>query len=71
VTLNTVTGNDQIEKKYWQRIEDKLHRIMLKASPHSLISIQERCVVINQSCSRLGGCLEHVRNAPLGGFTIY
>jgi hypothetical protein len=71
VALNTVTINDQIENKYWQHTEDKLHRIMLKASPHSLRSIQERCAIINQSCSRWSGCLEHMRNAPSGGSTIY
>ena len=69
VSLDAVIGNDQTDKKYWQRVDDKCHRLMPEgvSSPRSLRSLQGRWDVIKAIQS---GCLEEVRNYPPSGCTI-
>ena len=74
VTLDAVTGNDQTGRNYWQRIEDKFYRVIAEGggepSSRTLRSLQGRYDAIKTCCSRWGGCLEQVRQAPPSGFTI-
>jgi hypothetical protein len=60
-------------KKYWQRIEDKFHRLMPKTKePSSRIvrSFQGQYDVIKQCCSWWVRCLEQFRNTPPSGCLI-
>ena len=70
VSIDSVSGNDQTGKKYWQRIEDKFFRMMAKnpsRTPRTYRSLQGRWDIIRVTCTRWVGCLDQVRNAPLSG----
>ena len=64
VTLDAGVGNDQNRARYWQRIEDKYHKLMSMSSLRSLRSLQGWRDFIKQTCSRWTKCIEQLRNAP-------
>jgi hypothetical protein len=73
VTIDSVTGNDQIGKRYWQRIEDKFCNLMPRVATsvtRSYRSLQGRWDTIKASCSHWCGALEQVQNAPPSGIGI-
>jgi hypothetical protein len=73
VTLDSVTGNDQTGKRYWQCIEDKFFKIMPRVATsvtRSYRSLQGRWDAIKDSCSCWCGASEQVRNAPPSGVGI-
>jgi hypothetical protein len=70
VTIDSVTGNDQTGKQYWQHIKDKFCKLMLQVATHSYHSLQGRWDAIKASCSLWCGALEQVRNAPPSGVGI-
>jgi hypothetical protein len=69
-SVDAVTANDQIGKKYGQHIKDKFHRFMSTPSTRSLQSLQGLYDVTKQCCSYWSGCLDQVRNAPPIGCPI-
>jgi hypothetical protein len=73
VTIDSVIGNDQTGKRYWQRTEDKFCKLMPRVATlvtHSYRSLQGRWDAIKASCSRWCGALEQLRNAPPSGVGI-
>jgi hypothetical protein len=61
VTVDLVTGCDQTDKRYWQRIQDKFFKFMPRvASPvtRSYWSLQGRWDAIKTSYSRWSGAFE-------------
>ena len=70
ISLDSIHGADQTGKRYWQRVEDKFFQFMPKDGttiPRTYRSLQGRWDAIKTACSRCGGCLEQVRNAPPSG----
>jgi hypothetical protein len=68
-----VTDNDQSRKKYWQRIEDKIHQMGPKKSEgarRTMRSLQGWYNTIKKCFSRWAACLEQVKNNPQSGATI-
>jgi hypothetical protein len=51
VSVEVVTANDQITKKYGQQIEDKFHRFISTPSTRPLQSLQGWYDVIKQCCT--------------------
>ncbi|XP_051189832.1 uncharacterized protein [Lolium perenne] len=70
VGMDAVSGTDQTGKCYYQRIEDKFHKLMSRVRhpvDRTYRSLQERCDAIKPACSRWAAAMDQlVSNAPSG-----
>nr|XP_051212904.1 glutathione S-transferase T3-like [Lolium perenne] len=71
--MDAVSGTDQTGKRYWQRIEDKFHKLMPRVRhpvDHTYRSLQGRWDAIKPACSRWAAAMDQVVSNPRSGATI-
>jgi hypothetical protein len=73
VTIDVVTRSDQIGKRYWQCIKEKLFNHMPRVATvitRLYRSLRGRWDMIKACCSRWSGAMEQVWNSPPSGISI-
>ena len=73
VGMDATTGTDQTGKRYWQRIEDKFHKLMPRVRhpvDRTYRSLQGRWDAIKPACSRWAAAMDQVHTNPPSGATI-
>jgi hypothetical protein len=73
VGMDAVSGTDQTGKRYWQRIEDKFHKLMPRVRhpvDRTYRSLQGRWDAIKPACSRWAAAMDQVVSNPPSGATV-
>nr|XP_051214232.1 glutathione S-transferase T3-like [Lolium perenne] len=73
VRMDAVSGTDQTGKRYWQRIEDKFHKLMPRVRhpiDRTYRSLQGRWDAIKPACSRWAASMDQVVSNPPNGATV-